>query len=174
LFNEETILADDDAFFVSDGRKRPSHWFQAMIPQHPIAFFTILEILNRIAALENVSRMKPVFVTGPDALRTGYGNFLSWQEGIFNEETTFTGKFGKKTRKICKDVREYVIGSLGSSFADIVQWNETNVETGEVTAINITRRERTERESGVLHWVKAYKKSNKENKVSCFAQLLVA
>lgn len=77
-FTEASILPNYTAFFLSDGWNRPSQWTHAMKPRHPIAYFTMLEILTRVSAMEDVSHIKPVFTTGPDALKHGYGKALNW------------------------------------------------------------------------------------------------
>ena len=62
----------DTAFFVSDAVVRPSQWFMGMEPRHPIAYYTMLQIHQRVLDLENVWLPKVVFVTGPDALKHGF------------------------------------------------------------------------------------------------------
>jgi hypothetical protein len=48
---------------------------------HPIAYFTVLEILKRLHDLGDVSNVKLVQTTGPDALKAGYIAALSTTEG---------------------------------------------------------------------------------------------
>jgi hypothetical protein len=155
-FGEDTILPDDEAFFFTDAGLRPSQWFQAMEPNHPIAYFTILEILTRVLAMPNMVQIKPVFLTGPEALNSAYVYFLNGKKDVELREFplfgNIRGRFGKTARKIrFWDTASHVVGSLGGTFGDIVAWNST---------LNMTRAERTERLNGVIHWTKAlyYKK----------------
>jgi hypothetical protein len=99
---EDAIQSNDSAFFLSDAWNRPSQWLHAMEPKHPIAYFTMLEILTRVLALEDISIIKPVFLTGPDALKHGYGKALNWgntTDDIFSSGV-HVGKFSKLARKI--------------------------------------------------------------------------
>jgi hypothetical protein len=153
-FGESTIRPDDESFFVSDAWRRPSHWFQAMEPNHPIAYFTMLEILTRILAMPDLSKIKPVFLTGPDALKTAYAKHFNWQKDIHDKEGPHHGKFNKKARKIVlADTINYVVGRLNHTIGDIVAWNST---------LNMSRAERTERLNGFEHWQKAIRHTKSE------------
>jgi hypothetical protein len=155
-FGEDTIRPDDEAFFLSDSFKRPSQWFQAMEPNHPIAYFTMLEILTRVLKMPNLSHIDPVFLTGSEALKQAYGEFLNWQKDIMNRKGRFIGTFNKTARKIpAKYTTNFVKGGLGATFGDIVAWNST---------LNMSRAERTERLNGVEHWSKMVYHKEKELK----------
>ncbi|OEU07109.1 hypothetical protein FRACYDRAFT_198187, partial [Fragilariopsis cylindrus CCMP1102] len=69
---ELTIQHNDSVFFLSDNWNRPSQWLIGMEPNHPILYHTMLIILEQLLKLKNVSRVKLVFLTGPDALKQGY------------------------------------------------------------------------------------------------------
>ena len=162
-FSEDTILSTDQALFMSDWMHRPSQAFFAMEPRHPIAFMALREALNRLAVQEDVVKPKVVFVTGPGAVRHAYGRFLGWTEGtttnIFRQEGVYTGKFHNRTvRKLHRTKSaQHVLGNLGGTFDDIVQYNNTNM----------TRRERTEAQSGVIHWPKEFDGIKHYRKKSC-------
>jgi hypothetical protein len=127
-----------------------------MEPNHPIAYFTILEILTRVLAMPDISNIKPVFLTGPDALKFAYAKFLDWGKDIFDDESTHRGKFNKTSRKIAlPDSPNHVAGKLGHTFDDIVAWNST---------FNMTRKERTERLNGVVHWLTALQRTQRQRK----------
>jgi hypothetical protein len=99
---EDAIQPNDSAFFLSDVWNRPSHWLHAMEPKHPIAYFTMLEILTRVLALNDISSIKPVFLTGPEALKHGYMRALDLgnrTDDIFSSGVHI-GKFSKLTQKI--------------------------------------------------------------------------
>ena len=129
------------------GWTRPSQWFMAMEPRHPIAYFAMLEILNRLVSLDNLGRPDVVFVTGPDAVKHAYGRFLNWQEGIFGRGT-YRGMHSKVVRKIGlgeKRTDAYIRRRFGGTGQEMVAWNAT---------VSVTRQERAELESGVIHWTK--------------------
>lgn len=140
-FTEKTIEPQDEAFFLSDADSRPSQWFFAMEPGHPIAHFTMLEILNRIVTIPDISQPKVVDITGPKALRDGYMRALNWRAGILLEGV-FVGKFNRTARKIGKRATqkfEYVSGNIDARVA----WNAT-------TTISV--REKLELDTGQKHW----------------------
>ncbi|EED86990.1 predicted protein [Thalassiosira pseudonana CCMP1335] len=100
LSETDPIQPDDEAFFLSDAWGRPSQWWFAMEPKHPVAFFTTFEIFKRFQELQNNERPNVVFVTGPDALKFGFGLAQeSWDDNSFSEGL-HTCKLGKTVRKI--------------------------------------------------------------------------
>eukprot|EP00804_Cyclotella_cryptica_P026877 CCRYP_017591-RA/>CCRYP_017591-RA protein AED:0.23 eAED:0.24 QI:172/0/0.33/1/0/0/3/0/330 len=138
------IKADDEAFFFSDAWTRPSQWFFAMEPKHPVGYYTVHEILKRLQDLKTLEKPNVVFVTGPDALKHGYGNALGWPSNLFEEGTHKSKKFNKTATK----KRHPDSSTINPNILDmgkIVPWNETE---------NVTRRERIERQSGIVHWTK--------------------
>jgi len=148
-FTEDAIQFNDSAFFLSDAWNRPSQWIQAMEAEHPIAYFTMLEILKRVLALEDISVIKPVFLTGPDALKFGYGKVL-WGEGK-EGQTIFDvgvhdGKFNKRVRKLGK-------GYTSDYMTQLVAWDATE---------NITRKERAARQQNSTHWTKMIREKREE------------
>ena len=151
---EKPIHPDDSAFFFSDAWNRPSQWFMAMAPNHPIAYFSMYEILKRILAQNEIERIKPVFTTGPDATKDGYVMFLAGNgesgSGLFDRKLHLAGNRFNHSRvtKSEKGGGQYLLGALGGTFGDIVEWS--NTETGEIE--NVTRKEMCERQSGVIHW----------------------
>ncbi|KAL7515796.1 hypothetical protein ACHAWX_000872 [Stephanocyclus meneghinianus] len=144
-FNENSpIKVDDEAFFFSDAWGRPSQWFFAMEPKHPVGYYTVYEIFKRLQDLQTLEKPQVVFVTGPDALKHGYGNALGWPENLFEEGTHQSKKFNKTATKL-KKTDTYTINPNIIDMGKIVPWNETQ---------NVTVRERIERQSGVIHWTK--------------------
>ena len=144
------IQPDDEAVFLSDSWNRPSQWFFAMEPNHPVAYYTMFEIFKRLQDLTNIEKPKVVFVTGPDALKHGYGAALGWKGGDnIWDFGTHPCKFGKTVTKIPQGVKgEMYVDRL--DLGSIVAWNATE---------NVTMKERIERQHGVVHWTKqAYKK----------------
>ena len=120
-----------------------------MEAKHPITYFTILEIQERVFGLENISKPKVVFVTGPHALKLGFGQALSWQDPHFKKGETAIGMESKIVRKVNKkDMLGIIDGSQtgGKWMNEIVIYNGT---------MNMTRMARTQMESGMTHWTKA-------------------
>ena len=79
---------------------------------------------------------------------TGPERFLSWQKDLF-EDGTYRGMYSKVVRKIGlgkKRTDAYIRRSfLGGMGQEMVAWNAT---------VSVTREERAELESGVIHWTK--------------------
>lgn len=158
-FNETfPIRADDEFFCISDAWDRPSQWFFAMEKSHPVGYFTMLEIFKRLAKLENVGNPKLVFVTGPDALKHGYGNALGnpWPKDLWKTGVHKSSISNKTVTKLGKREGKNIVRTI--DMGRIVPWNETE---------NITVRERIERESGVVHWSYQVARGKKNFKGSC-------
>jgi len=134
------------AFFFCDANGRPSQWFMAVEPKHPIIYHSIVIALKNIAAMVNIGRPSVVQVTGPEALKYGYSVFFPDEErkNIFSYDGgNFTGIINsKKVRKFSKAETDLAI-QVAYNFNEIVPFNST---------LNVTRRERIEMESGVVHW----------------------
>jgi hypothetical protein len=170
FMTEDLLKRDDTALFVSDAFNRPSQWFFAMEPKHPIAYYTMLEIQKRVFALTNISKPKVVFTTGPDALKHGFGNAQYWQDKFFEKGETSIGMASKVVRKVNKNNTTGIIDPrAGPWFGEIVTSHVHN-ET-----MNMTRKERTQKESGVMHWTKTVYKGNVDDgnvfRGSCFDYL---
>jgi hypothetical protein len=140
---EDAIQSNDSAFFLSDAWNRPSQWMQAMEPKHPIAYFTMLEILTRVLALEDISSIKPVFLTGPAALRSGYEKAFN-RTLVKGEDDIFSlgvhdGKFSKQVRKLKGDKTDHVSHYMSEKVA----WGATH---------KTTRKERSMRQLNITHW----------------------
>ena len=59
----------------------------AMAAKHPIAYYTMQEIMRRLWDQADVSNVKVVFTTGPDLLKAGYAKAVCTTEAyesIFN------------------------------------------------------------------------------------------
>mmetsp|Transcript_26539 Transcript_26539/g.31309 ORF Transcript_26539/g.31309 Transcript_26539/m.31309 type:complete len:366 (+) Transcript_26539:60-1157(+) len=142
--DESLVETSDTGFFLSDGWSRPSQWLYGLEPNHPIAYFTILEIFKRLLALSDVSTVKLVFLTGPEALKRGYAEFMHGLEDyatIF-DGGTHTGMFGKVVRKL-KTQKHFDIST------DIVPFPRNST-----TPEQIHVKERIEREMNTVHWTK--------------------
>jgi hypothetical protein len=172
-FTEDIIPKNVSAFFFSDPYNRPSQWFMALEPRHPIMYFTMLTIIENILAMGSLRNPNVVQVTGPGTVKTGYAFLLSnmWQDGndvIFQNDKTLTGRFGKTVYKLSNgNYRrgEHIYLSMKHGYYDIVPYNET---------LNVTRQERIEMESGVYHWQKErnyLRKIHALPRISCAAYL---
>lgn len=148
----EPIKVDDDAFFLSDAWNRPSQWFFAMEPKHPIAYYTIFEIYLRLIKLDSIERPSVVFVTGPDAVKFGYGRAsLAWTvKG--GPDVFLPGTHQCKWNKtVTKLPRSGYVDQL--NMKETVDWNETST-------IKMTRKDKINRHHGMQHWLD--EKNNKK------------
>ena len=116
-----------------------------MSPKHPVAYFTMFEIFRRLEELKDISFPKVVFVTGPDALKHGYGRTLNWKDDtIFDQGTYSCRKELGGNRTVTKfSASERWVKVI--DMEEVVAWNST---------LNVTRREKNELLHGVKHWTK--------------------
>jgi hypothetical protein len=151
-FTEDLIPGNLTAFFFSDPNNRPSQWFMALEPRHPIMYDSMLHVIQHIFEMRNLRQPQVVQVTGPFAIRMGYAVFLSrlrkdGMEAVFRNDKVLIGTAGKSVYKSSNGYYQRRLKnkfiSLKKGYDDIVPWN---------TTLNVTRRERIEMESGVLHW----------------------
>jgi mannosyltransferase OCH1-like enzyme len=89
LLTQDTIQVDDSAVFSSDAWNRPSQALMIMAPKHPIAYFSMMELMKRLWELNDVSNVKVVFTTGPEVLKVGY-----WQTLVTTESYETVYNFG--------------------------------------------------------------------------------
>lgn len=143
------ITNEDEAFFLSDYWDRPSQWFFAMVPKHPVAYYALYAIFARLQELERLEKPNVVFITGPEPFKRGYGAALGWGKRIY-DPGTHKCKFNKTATKYPyeQDGKPWV---ANIDLNSLVPWNATE---------NVTRRERMERQHGVVHWKKAKRRNN--------------
>jgi hypothetical protein len=113
-----------------------------MSKHHPIAYFTMFEIFKRLQELSDLQSPKVVFVTGPDALKHGYGYALGWMKDVIFEEGTHACRKELGNRTATK-LKTEIVKTL--KFDELVAWNAT---------LNVTRRVKNEWLHGVQHWTK--------------------
>ena len=70
------IGPDDEAFFVIEAEGFLSQYFMAAAPKHPLIYLTIVQILERLLAVENIKEQYVPFVTGPGALKAAFVDFM--------------------------------------------------------------------------------------------------
>lgn len=168
-FTEDVIPANVSAFFFHDPFNRPSQWFMALEPRHPIMYESMMIILHNIMDIRNLRKPSVVQVTGPGAVKNGYAAFFPhmWQEGVdavFQNNQFMIGKYGKVVYKLFNGqyhIGEHLYVTNKKDYHHIVPFNET---------LNVTRKERIEMESGVFHWQKVEHHLAKERvipKISC-------
>ncbi|VEU37557.1 unnamed protein product [Pseudo-nitzschia multistriata] len=183
-FNESTIPGDVSGFFYSDDWNRPSQWFMAFEPNHPLMYLTVEEIIRNLLKLEKIQHPKVVFVTGPHAVRQAYVKFAMHANSNITLDDYRNEK--RKSRingvppidfshNITEDIfksrrthrgmagkvvqkEKYPKGILKPKkfYSDKVEHNGTIVK----------RKERIQLESGVLYWKKG-KYGNKHDKELC-------
>jgi len=113
-----------------------------MSKHHPITYFTMLEIFKRLQELSDLQSPKVVFMTGPDALKHGYGYALGWKKDVIFKEGTHACRQELGNRMATKKKTEIV---MPLKFDEIVAWNAT---------LNVTRRVRNEWLHGLQDWTK--------------------
>jgi Glycosyltransferase sugar-binding region containing DXD motif len=155
--SQETIEENYSALFLSDGWNRPSQWFMAMAPKHPIAYFTIVEIMKRLRELKDVSNVKVVFTTGPDVLKHGYWNALATTEDY---ETVFDHGIHNSTL-IEGPVRKLPGDDYAGGFdKELVPYPRDHASTDDY--VNVTKKERVHKEMGSVHWKTMMKETRHE------------
>ena len=106
----------------------------------------MLEIFKRLLEVQDLELPRIVFVTGPDALKHGYGYALGWKTdvGVGNifGKGTHQCRLELGSRTAIKQIKseDYVINL---NHEEIVLWNST---------LNVTRRQKNELLHGVQHW----------------------
>ena len=103
-----------------------------MSKHHPIAYFTMFEIFKRLQELSDLQSPKIVFVTGPDALKHGYGYSLGWKKDVIFEEGTHACRKKLGNRTATNQKTEIV---MPLKFDELVAWNAT---------LNVSRRVKNE------------------------------
>lgn len=78
-FFTESVLRDEEAFFVVEREGFLSQYFFAARPRHPLMFLLIQCILHRLMDLNDVENQYVPFVTGPGALKTAFAHFMQVQ-----------------------------------------------------------------------------------------------
>jgi len=153
-FKETMIRTDLSAFFFSDAWTRPSQWFMAAEPRHPIMHGSMHHIIQNLLNMQSLWSPKVVFITGPNAVKDGYYDFLAshccngtvTQDEMLKNDVVMTGMLQKQVMKISP--KKFITSKYG--YNDLVAWNST---------LNMTREERIQWESGVIPWAKANFKS---------------
>ena len=162
-FNEGTIGPDEEGFFLSNKSQKPSQWFFAMEPRHPMLYNAMIQILARLVRLEQVEKPDPVVVTGPIAFERGHICFI---DGIIDRTCTkCQGSHNKTLRRIpYEETNVLVQGSLNDTMNDMRSWNGSAV---------MSRRTRMHKELGIQYWVTAIKAKWKHQGAtgSCLAHL---
>jgi hypothetical protein len=118
-----------------------------MSKHHPIAYFTMFEIFKRLQELSDLQSPKIVFVTGPDALKHGYGYSLGWKKDVIFKEGTHACRKKLGNRTATNQKTEIV---MPLKFDELVAWNAT---------LNVSRRVKNEWLHGVQHWTKKYRRA---------------
>jgi len=147
-FKESTIRSDLSGFFFQDAYTRPSQWFMAVEPHHPLMGLAMNRIILNVMNLGNLRKPQVVLVTGPHAMKSAYIYFLAptccngtVKEQIFQNDVVLDGILDKKVLK----TRHKGLIIIKHQYGDIVPYNAT---------LNVTRQERISMDSGVLHWEK--------------------
>jgi mannosyltransferase OCH1-like enzyme len=71
-----SLLSRQQAFFVVDQYDLLSQYFFAFSPKHPLLYYTIHHVLQRVLAQVDTGAIYPGRTTGPHALLAGFTSFL--------------------------------------------------------------------------------------------------
>jgi len=142
-FDESLIPDDVSAFFFTDSANRPSQWFMAMEPKHPLMYLCMKYIINNLLNMDSISGPRTVYVTGPGAVRSAYDTFfhMSHDEDDVYGGGIHTGLFGKTVQKISQE--ETILHIIYQNTKEMVAFNAT---------VSMTRGDRIVKDTGVLHW----------------------
>ena len=76
-FNEHTISATDDSFFVIEMLGIMGQYFIASSPGHPLMKLSLETGMDSLRNIPNVMRNNPARTTGPNALKVGFIKFMN-------------------------------------------------------------------------------------------------
>ena len=186
-FREATIKHDDQAFFLRDAWKRPSQWLFAMEPRHPIAYFTMQEVITRVLMLKNVHSPRVVFTTGPDALKHGFlkammNRSLSARDKGLGAQAQGPRPQGPTRTKFGESGKEYLAQQSSGAHKVTARLMPTGrsgtlVQSGLGTVklawnVTVSGVKKVQMDSGNLHWsTLVYRTSKGKQRMSCKALL---
>jgi len=186
---ETTVQLDDTAFFLTAPWNRPSQWLMGMEPNHPILYFTILEIMKSLVEMDDISRPRVVFTTGPDALQRGYIKAISTGNNVGDEPMShvldpgvhktrieiFNGDDGDSANNLSQQQEQKIVRKLPlkDKGKDAYIWTnrhdevplDRNSGSKSDTNTNITlvsKQERIAKEMNTTHW-KQFIRLNQKN-----------
>ena len=169
-FTEDTIPSNVTAFTFSDVWSRPSQWFLAFEPRHPIMYLAMKQIIHNIFNIKNVIKPQIVFTTGPGPVKDAYQMVMERETKKDEKIDIFApglhyGAFGNilfKAQHSGIGQNNVLINAGFHNFHDIVGVHGDGKD--------MTRRERIEMETGVLHFTKQ-RKFNSAQASSCREEL---
>lgn len=113
-FNGTTITAEMDGFFVQTPLGKPSQWFMAVSPRHPLMYLAMNRIIRNIWLLKDIGTFPVVFVTGPAVIGDALGEFMGIQQnknfksqtyvGLYNRSIVLEGEQGYNVRHFVREV----------------------------------------------------------------------
>ena len=170
-FNETSIRRPDlSAFFLTDAWNRPSQWFMALEPYHPIMSLAISGIIRNVLLMPNIHNPRVIYITGPNAVKEAYLQFLvplvmnmtetnnDARNLLLRKDIKMKGLFDKVVMKT--DSGPYIVQQKG--YLDVVPFNST---------MNVTREQRIRMESGVHHWQRVKRPDLKPHLRRCSSYL---
>jgi hypothetical protein len=151
---ELTIQHNASAFFLSDNWNRPSQWLMGMEPNHPIMYHTMLIILEQLLKLKNVSKVKLVFLTGPDALKQGYNAVITTKD---DGEEPYKQIFKTGIHRLRKPYPNKVVHKLGYKGHVYQNANHKvpytiNSSNNTTKIVTISKKERIQKDMNTTHW----------------------
>ncbi len=154
-FQNGSVISPEDTFFASsDPWNRPIQNIFAMEAKHPIAEFTIQAILTNVYNLDSLRFPRLVFTTGPEALKTGYKDYLKItyeDDSSFFKAGVYHGFLNKQVRK----EKQW-------------EWHHPLLEEEvNINGTNVTRQEIAHGISGMDHWHNAMWENGDGDDYSC-------
>ena len=143
--NENALSDDAEAFFLTTATGKPTQWFFAMEPAHPMAFYSMAYVLMHVADLEHMEDPELISVTGPGTVHKAYTRFVLRNVGRGQTQNdTYRGTHGKSLVRIPYEVSDnFVLSSLGGTMNDEGRWGGKD---------SMSRRDRIHRDMNMVHW----------------------
>lgn len=157
-FHEDTIPYDVSSFFFSDAWNRPSQWFMAFEPRHPIMYISMRSIVYNILSKIDIKNPKLVQMTGPHVIFHSFRHFYSATATNVEIDNSkeLTGLHGLKSLKLPRrDVSKYLKSK---------EWYNDIVPHPYNSTLNVTRGDRVDIESKTAHWTKTIHRTKKKLK----------
>ena len=114
-------------------RGSPSQWFMAASPRHPMIYFCVLHLMDKVMDEKDLGNFRVVFTTGPGAVNAAFVTFMRSDAysfkapagryvGIGNRSVTIVGKRTNQDMYITR-----VIAPLKGNFGKHMIYQKTNM-----------------------------------------------
>ena len=97
-FNSETILPNDEAYFLIEQGALLSQYFFASMPKHPMMYLIVQCTLVRLLTLRDVDTQYVPYVTGPGGVKMAFLHFMrDINPKNVDRNDNYQAKYGKVT-----------------------------------------------------------------------------